>query len=298
VRVHVVAIHGIGQGRREGFSRRLRDRVVGELESIAPDSARRATADLEHFWRECIWDVGLPAEELFRRLYPGGDPTPFWARRLLHRLGLPTAREFAFCDVGDIVSYFAVRDRVMEGLRRQISGLAREHRDRGACLALVGHSMWSVVAFDFLHESQRREGPTGRWRSPAAAKGRLVAVGEGAVRSTLVASALFTLGSPIALFSLVEEGRYHHFRGRLAGEDAPFCLAEGWFNFYDEEDPIPFPVARLFGSDRLRVTDYKVDNCRLPLLGALFSHGGYWFCGEVAKELARHIARMEGTLKV
>jgi len=292
MKVHIIAVHGIGQGRRAGFSKPLRQRVMAELEKLAPGVAweiRQRPPD--HFWREVVWDVHLPNELLFRQLYPGGDPMPGWARRLLHRLGWPTHREFAFYHLGDIFGYYAQKGQILGQLRQAAAEIVKEHeqlRDgpSSAYLTVVGHSMGSVVAFDFLHEAQRSPGRYGElWaEEPQLA----IDTDRGRVEG-LVAAGLFTMGSPLALFSLLQGEERHHYR---AEGGPPFRLAPGgvWCNFYDEEDVVSFPLRGLFGA---LVEDIRVDNCRLPLAGAIFSHSGYWRSVEVAQRLAQHIADLQ-----
>jgi hypothetical protein len=293
VRVHVLAVHGIGHGARRGFSVPLRQRVIAELERLAPAMAaglRRRPQG--HFWREVVWDAGLPNETLFARLYPGGDPMAAWARTLLRRLGRPTYREFAFYHLGDIFGYYGRRRAVLARLREEVARIIQEHRGlphgpRSGYLTLVGYSMGSVVAFDFLHEAQRWPGRDGEARAGGA---RLVVDTHEGPAEGLTAAGLFTLGSPLALFSLLTGEGQHHYR---AEGGPPFRLAPGgvWCNFYDEEDVVSFPLRGLFGA---LVEDVAVDNCRLPLAGVLFSHGGYWRSAAVARRLARHILALEG----
>jgi pimeloyl-ACP methyl ester carboxylesterase len=216
---------------------------------------------------------------------------PRWARCLLHRLGWPTHREFAFYHLGDIFGYYAQKAQILGQLRQAAAEIVKEHeqlRDgpSSAYLTVVGHSMGSVVAFDFLHEAQRSPGRDGELRTEEP---QLAIDTDRGLVEGLVAAGLFTLGSPLALFSLLQGEGQHHYR---AEGGPPFRLAPGgvWCNFYDEEDVVSFPLQGLFGA---LVEDIRVDNCRLPLAGAIFSHGGYWRSAEVARRLARHIVELQ-----
>ena len=286
MRVHVLAIHGIGYGRRAGFSRHLRDMVVRELERRGSGSAPRARERIAHFWREVVWDQDEAAEELYRKV---GGPTPGWAGELLRCLGWPTPRQLACYSVGDILVYYWRRRRVLDRVRQEVEHTIEEHQEKGTrelYLALVGHSMGSVVAFDFLHESQREAGHHGAWRvtdrRPGTLQVRAVA-GEG---PTVIASGLFTLGSPLALFYRLSDAREHQYR-----DPAPFRLADRWWNFYDQEDVVSLPLQGIFGPELVR--DVVVDNCPLPVIGLLRAHGGYWDSCVVAKAIAEHVQRME-----
>lgn len=275
----------------------MRQKVMRELEQLAPDLADQIRKRPQgHFWREVVWEgkrIRLPNERLFGRLYPRGDPMPRCARYLLRLLGLPTYREFAFYHIGDIFGYYAEKRSVLEYLETEVARIVKEHRrlgdgPRDAYVTLVGHSMGSVVAFDFLHEAQRRPGKG----SEARTEGARLAVHTdtaGATTTELIAAGLFTLGSPLVLFSLLTGEKQHHYR---AEGGPPFTLAGGrWYNFYDEEDVVSFPLRGIFGP---MVEDLRVDNCRLPLVSVLFSHSGYWRSPLVARQLARHILALEG----
>jgi hypothetical protein len=226
---------------------------------------------------------------------------PWWARRLLRCLGCPTYREFAFYHVGDIFGYYAQRDCVLAMIRETAADIVREHQERpggpsSAYLVLVGHSMGSVVAFDFLHEAQREPGKDGKQRASGAELRIDTGVATREERQPLgglVAAGLFTLGSPLALFSLLPGDEAHHYRGCRGEGGKPFDLHPRgrWYNFYDEEDVVSFPLQGIFGE---LVEDVRVDNCRLPMAGVLFSHSGYWRNAEVARRLACLVRDLEG----
>jgi len=170
------------------------------------------------------------AAELYQKV---GDPLPGWARRLLRCLGWPTPRQLACYDVGDILAYYARRRQVLDKIRREVERIVEEHGEKGTrelYLALVGHSMGSVVAFDFLHESQREPGPHVAWRGADTRPSVIVAQGVAGIK--VFASGLFTLGSPLALFyRLSSAGEDHQYR-----DQEPFRLEDGWRNYWDKED--------------------------------------------------------------
>ena len=282
-RVHILAIHGIGRGPREGFSRDLRNLVVQELEHMGSGSASRAEERRGHFWQEVVWDEDKAAEELYQKV---GDPLPRCIRQLLRRLEAPTPREFACYDVGDILDYYSRQRQVLDKVQEKVERIKEEHREKGTrelYFALVGHSMGSVVAFDFLHRSQREPGPSGGWLGADSRPGS-IQVGA-ASDVTVLASGLFTLGSPLALFSRLRDARAHQYR-----QGEPFRLVDGWWNFYDKEDLVAFPLQGIFSA---MVQDVEVDNFPLPVIGFLRAHGGYWRNRNVAKCIAQHVHRME-----
>jgi hypothetical protein len=285
--VHIVAIHGIGHGRQPGFSWPLRDLVVQELERMRSSSASRAKEGGDHFWREVLWDQDEVAAELYQKV---GDPLPGWVRRLLRCLGLLTPRQLACYDVGDILAYYARRRQVLDKIRREVERIVEEHGEKGTrelYLALVGHSMGSVVAFDFLHESQREPGPHVAWRGADTRPSVIVAQEVAGKEVKVFASGLFTLGSPLALFyRLSSAGEDHQYRDR-----EPFRLEDGWRNYWDKEDLVSFNLEGIFG--KKVVQDVAVDNSRLPLWGLVRAHGGYWRNARVARDIAEHVHRME-----
>jgi hypothetical protein len=130
-------------------------------------------------------------------------------------------------------------------------------------VSIISHSLGSVVAFDTLYASV---GHNPRWK-------------DDDFRPTN----LFTMGSPIALFTLDLE-REPARRGTRASEEQhePLVQDDGvWYNFLDAQDVIAYPLQVLF-KDAYEVEDIVVQTGTNPRK----AHDGYWENPEVADFIA------------
>jgi len=291
VKLHVVAVHGIGYTARPDFSEELRRKVLAQLRQrgvIPPPREPEDRPETEVIeWYPVLWagEVAPLEEGLYTALYPQGESFPL-PDFLLKLLGLDKPRRFAIHYIGDIFIYYSrpYRRRIRAALRRPLREIRAHHRDdirqgRPVYFTLVGHSLGSVIAFDFLHEAVCRPGPDCRLRRRRSSYAEIL--------PGLFLTNLLTLGSPLALFSLRQERAYHHYRSG----PHPFAYLEGgaWYNFYDEEDWISFPLEPIFNrpGEAKFVDDIVVDNTPTPL-GA---HGGYWQNDAVAQRLAQQLEK-------
>jgi hypothetical protein len=131
-------------------------------------------------------------------------------------------------------------------------------------VSVIAHSLGSVVAFDTLHENVNTNE---KWKAAG-------------FRPTN----LFTMGSPIALFTLDldrelelkpnEQGAELHHHEMVQDEGV-------WYNFLDAQDLIAYPLEILF-KDRFALEDIVVQTGTNP--GK--AHDGYWENEEVSDFIA------------
>ena len=134
-------------------------------------------------------------------------------------------------------------------------------------LVAVAHSLGAVIFSDFVYDAQAGAGP-------AALR----------TRYGLGLRALFTLGSPLALYAL----RYPHL-----GFDRPIAL-EGdarWVNALYRADVIAYPLAPAGPAYAAAVADWTLPSRWWPWYWTPLAHLAYWndrhLVGRVAAELAR-----------
>lgn len=215
------------------------------------------------------------------------------------RFEFPRTREFFLDSFGDILYYLSadgnkgikdrIRDNILE-VGRRIRGADPERRpweDWGyweglgpeqaqeewskrefAYVNIIGHSLGSVITYDVSHDFyQEMTSPEEPWSPIKMLK--------------LDLSNLFTMGSPLALFSLLEDQA--HYR------DRPVQVREkgDWYNFYDHQDLIAYRLEHIYPQRKIR--DICIDAGFLSDLVSSFlphrAHSIYWSSRKVACEV-------------
>ena len=297
------------------MTRRIGVALVHGVEVADPEFAVTAAAKLQRaFARECgdaelvfepvHWAPVLEAQELelMRRLW-GEDRSGLFATlrdlirhvnrgyelalaplilsglvpapRLLRRLNFATLRWMLVHFVGDALAYQRswddrrIYDEIHAVFARSLAGLAGRAGPE-APLCVVAHSLGSVIACDHLRDLRAASARGEARRASPFERGETLA-------------GLYTLGSPIALWSL----RHRDF-------GTPVRLPRGeWLNFFDRDDVIGSPLQLLNEHYQKAVTrDVEVS------LGGLLSgwnplaHTGYWSDDGVMRQIARSMATL------
>jgi hypothetical protein len=280
--LEVIAIHGVGP-HDERFADELERNVIAYLqENGLPDAHRRV------YFTPVVWsDLGRQTkEELGRKLIL---PT-------IQRWEMPWTRNFLLDFTGDILFYLSAegRERIKERVREKILDVGRriregdgriwedpayweglgegaqaewESRDT-AYVSIVGHSLGSVITYDVAYDFYREmTAPEGEWTPVRMLK--------------LELSHLFTMGSPLALFSLLVDQAHYQTR--------PVQVRPGgaWLNFYDRQDIIAYRLEEIYPASG--VQDICVDPGILQDLLFAFippkAHSFYWENKAVAREI-------------
>jgi hypothetical protein len=280
--VDVIMIHGIGDLRKKGQS------YSAPLQASIRKHFGSDDRDVLAF-HEVDWsDIGAKkAEQLIRKKGALPDATlPTAGARwpIQDAIGevldatlnvSEQVRRFLLTGVGDVLIYFTdvggaqIRQRLIEKiLEVRRTKLEQQPEAEQHYVTLVAHSLGSVIAYDVCRM-------LGGELSHAVAG--------------LGLSNFFTLGSPLALFSLLEYG----------GEDVHYARrgvhldrAGGvWLNFYDQQDPISFPLAGVYPPlPDVPGRNYTIRDIRVQT-GTFHAHTRYFLNDTIAKHIAQQLRR-------
>jgi hypothetical protein len=278
--VNVIVIHGIGALREQGssYSSLLQQNIRKHFAIDEPDALA--------FWEVDWSDIGDALERQLieeKQVIPQNTwPAPWTPLR--HGMGemLDKAfgasiefRRFLLTGVGDVLIYRTPRgeDEIQSRLLRAILDIRTEldatDPVRPRYVSIIAHSLGSVVAYD-------------------------VAAQLGSRYSELVAglglSHFFTMGSPLALFSLLayrnpDETHYSE-RGVLL--DRPDRSGE-WLNFYDQQDVASFLLEKVYPPrPEVAGRHYTIQDIRVQT-GTFHAHTNYWANDDIARAIAQRL---------
>ncbi|MBK8576068.1 MAG: chemotaxis protein [Elusimicrobia bacterium] len=279
MKMAVMIVHGVGRpdpGFADGMMASLRSRFLAATGS--DDLVMRPA-----FWAPVLQDR---ENELWRRLGAGGPMDFIKLRRFM--------MDFA----ADAIAYQpAPRERnIYENVHQVLAHTLQElsaAAGPGAPLVVIAHSLGTVIASNYIYDLQNQ-----RKRKTVPAR-VMKKVGTTPVDRLETLAAFFTLGSPLALWSL----RYSEF-GKPIQVPSPqlrthFPQAKGgWINFYDQDDVIGYPLRTINSAYKGAVKEDRAVN-----VGGLLSswnptaHTEYWtdrdVLGQIADELValRHQTR-------
>jgi hypothetical protein len=200
--------------------------------------------------------------------------------KLSRAAGLDKIRRQIITSVSDVMVY---KSKFWRGeIQQLVVDKINPYIGADDSVSLIAHSLGSVVAFDTLNENvDHNEEWKGADYRPAN---------------------LFTMGSPIALFTLdldrefelrlpdrVDQGGDHeetgHDESQGHGHHHRIVQNDGvWYNFLDAQDLIAYPLEILF-KDRFLLEDIVVQTGTNPRK----AHDGYWENEEVADTIARRL---------
>ena len=210
----------------------------------------------------------------------------FRAFPLLHRLNLAyQARRQMVGLLGDVIGYEGgPHNRVYQAIHRCVdehaaalgaASAAERSGDGFAPLTVIGHSLGSVIASDYIWDHTK-----------GAAEPYHLAEHRLALKN------LILMGSPMALYALRNNPAAD--RQTLATSlDSPVQVdPDGgfWLNLYDPQDPIAFPLHPLESYARAGVIDCTIKAGNWLTTWNPASHVGYWRSGDVAEIIERKLA--------
>ena len=278
--VNVVVIHGIGALREAGaqYSSTLQHNIRKHFDVDDPEALRFHEVD----WSD-IGDAAQSELVVQKQVVPQ-NVVPHPLLPLRHGLGeafdkmlgaSAQFRRFLVTGVGDVMIYLTARGE-REIQYRLIKTILDIRADLGATdplqpryISIIAHSLGSVVAYDVA----------------ARLAGEYSELVTG-----LGLSHFFTLGSPLALFSLLEyrDPDQTHYRDRGVLLDRPDRSGE-WLNFYDQQDVAAFLLEKVYPprSD-VRGRHYTIQDRRVQT-GTFHAHTSYWANQELAKQIAKRL---------
>lgn len=283
MQVGVVLVHGIATqtpGWADAIVARLTHRVQREVAALLPQGAAPVPAEALLAVSRVYWgDVLRERQRLLRRMLEAGGESfrahaPWWYKTLhlwqyAKYLWRKNERRFISEYIGDVIGYLepgahaAVHQRLTDSLEQLAPADDRAEGKRP--LTIIAHSLGTVISSDYVWDrtkarrAEGREGFHDRWRFDN----------------------FFTLGSPMALFSL-KYGGPEAFKQPIAVESP-----QGrWINLFDQDDPIGMPLKALNDAyGRAVHQDVRVD------AGAyLLAHGGYFTEPQTLAILSRKLA--------
>ncbi|PVZ10981.1 hypothetical protein [Actinomycetospora cinnamomea] len=311
----VMLVHGV-ESAGDQYAARAMQLLGGEFERIAGVPARDALVMKPAFWAP-VFEPGQEhlsdriAGEGSRWLVKGLDKLAAQASqgstlallaaastaglRWLPGLGdahFPTLRWLIVHYLGDAVAYHSGDDGT--GHYEQVQAvLARALHDLAATaggdapLAVLGHSLGSVVASDFLYDLQGVSAGT-----PLAPQARAV-LGDTPLERGETFGWFYTLGSPLALWAQ----RHPGFGVPLTVPSPEFATRHPrqrgeWVNVYDPDDVIASPLRPL--SDKWAgavAEDRRVTVGPWPLSATPLAHPYYWNDRRVVAPIASALAQ-------
>lgn len=267
----VLWVHGMGNhgpDYADGATEELQDRV----RSAGVDPRKIA-------FKAAHWSSVLDSREngLLRRMARCNDLDWMRLRRELVMGGLGDACAYLGPGVGKSHYYPLIHGRVegaLEELRDELAG------GESAPVVIMAHSLGCAVVADYLMDSQK---------SRPGAKGS-----DPITRGETVAS-LVTFGCNLPLFALAqkpEDVDVPRLPGKAAADafrdKAAFRRHAGWYNFYDPDDVLGFPLKPLSPVYNAAVKkDFAINT------GAVLrAHTGYWTDNDFTRPVARHLAAL------
>ena len=158
-------------------------------------------------------------------------------------------------------------------------------------LVVIAHSLGTVIASNYFYDLQQSPKRASAKRPDLVPKSVREKMGDTPLERGETLAWLYTMGSPIGLWSL----RYENpdFGVPIRVPDAEFAKAHpglrcGWVNLYDEDDVIGYPLKGLYPGAILEDVQVNVGN----LLSSWnpLSHNGYWTDGDVTERIAGDLA--------
>lgn len=287
---HVIfLIHGIGDGTPgDDFD---------TFEQLLMEAYCRQNKANETEWRKqfkvqgIVWDPATTDPETtiysrsFGSLRPSDRSLVSESNPFLAALSLPNTRAWRYFMtffVGDAIAYV---DEFDNGIRRRVweqmaAILKPESAGQIPKFSVIGHSLGSVIAYDFVHALNSAPGKIFDL-SPDPAKNVKLSAAQIALLQTGFCN-LITLGSPIALFWM---RRRDLWQNDFAGLNNPVQGAQRWLNFWDNEDIIAYPLRNFFSTgnvEDIRIEDIRFDtSIMMP-----WAHTGYWKNKALAERVA------------
>tara|TARA_B100001964_G_scaffold103835_1_gene116052 strand:+ start:41 stop:886 length:846 start_codon:yes stop_codon:yes gene_type:complete len=245
----VVFIHGVG-AQKKGYSKKIKKLITDKVDDFI-------SGDAGLIFREVLWApvTETHQKDLWKRVNKKGD------------LDLIKLRKFFISFGGDFIAYQQskvgkpVYDDVNEKVQIEIDSIKKEYPGEKIEFTFVSHSLGTVIITNYLHNNSKP-------KSPKIKK--------------IQATNLFTLGSPLALWTLLWGG--------AANATKPVQVSRpngAWINILDDEDIIGYPLKSLNSEYNKAVDkDYVTEIGGLFSMGNPLSHMKYWEDRNVIKPIA------------
>jgi hypothetical protein len=276
----VAVIHGIGKPDAhfaDAMIAELRLRFAAAIGGRSPNPGAELVAK-PVLWAPVIQDK---ENELWQRLGNGASMDFIKLRRFM--------MDFA----ADAIAYQPTPHdrRIYDAVHRIVAQALRELAQEAgptAPLCVIAHSLGTVIASNYIYDLEVQA------RKRILSKTVRSSMGKTPLDRGETLAALYTLGSPIALWSL----RYADFGTPIAVPSPRLAkhhpgLKGEWINFYDQDDIIGYPLKNVNPAYRKAVAEDRAVN-----VGGLISswnpvsHVDYWTDNSVTRPVAASLARI------
>lgn len=272
-KIAVAIIHGIGKTPPD-----FADKMIHDLRGKFGEEGAETT-DLvikPVYWSPIIQGV----EDVLARRVKEGGPQGFGA-----------LRDFMVSFAGDAIAYQPapherdVYDKIHQVVAITLRSLAEE-AGPSAPLCVISHSLGTIIASNFFYDLQTHS------RRKIISDPVMASMGDSPLDRGETLTLFYTLGSPIALWSL----RYTDF-GTPLRVPAPTlekhwpALEGEWINYFDKNDVIAYPLKTVNGSYATAVKEDRavsVGNIFTTLTP--FCHTAYWTDRDVTSPIAKSLA--------
>ena len=231
-KIAVVVIHGVGD-QQPSFADEMIEALKHRFATHFPFSERGAAAD-ELIFRPAFWADILSSNE--KKLWNLVNPDA--------NLDYVKLRKFIMNFAADAIAYQPgkerrqVYDAIHARMAAALADLAREEvAGPQAPLCVIGHSLGTIITHNFFYDRTRSAGDSAE-----------EALAATPLESGDTLALLYTLGSPLALWSLRYSFNDDYTPLRFPGRAIPTLypnVQPHWINFYDEDDVLAYPIRKL-----------------------------------------------------
>jgi hypothetical protein len=285
--MNILIVHGVGWQAGKNYARQLQKNISEEfdraVERLRLRDVNRRERQAKHALRfvPCSWaSVTQKPEDALLDLMGLAGRWPLRRFDLTYQ-----ARRQMVSLLGDVIAYggepynkvYKAIHGCIDDCASALSDASAGERDEAgyAPLTLIGHSLGSVIASDYVWDRTRHVEP------PYHLPGHHLSLKN-----------MFTLGSPLAIYALRDNPGADE-RTLAESLDSPIRVdPDGgtWVNIYDPHDPIAFPLQPIRSYDRAGVIDCPVRAGSWLTAWNAASHVGYWRSTEVAQVIGRKLA--------
>ncbi len=268
-KVAVAVVHGIGNQPPE-FVEKMNAAIQKRCEE---------TCSQDIIIRPVYWAAAMQSKEdrLWERLSEGGT------------LSFKNARRLTVDYVADALAYQPTEydRRAYDDIHVEFAKALRvlgEEAGGEAPLCIIAHSLGTVISSNFIYDLQKPQLISEQVRAE---------MGDTPLDRGETLSLLYTMGSPLALWSL----RFSDF-GRPITVPSPYLenyyptLESEWINYYDRDDLVAFPLKGLNDDyDKAVTADKEVNVGNILTSWNPLSHLEYWGDKDVVNPVADALMR-------
>lgn len=258
MKLAVAIIHGLGS-EEQFFSVELKHRIVESYVELHESHNEDDLIFQEIYWGDLVSDS---IAELNEKVNYKGDLTyPSLRRTFMDYLGVSQAYKNGVKNN----LYKAIHERVRECLKKQASH--RKLDTEKTPLVVLAHSFGSIIMSDYIWDIRKEQ---------ENSNGTIKGVSNFEQFDTF--SGLVTFGNPMALFAASNPAEFAQpltVNGKALDED--YQKRAKWFNFYDKDDVVAYPLKGLNAQFDANVTeDIEINVGSAATSWNPACHTGYW----------------------